>query len=65
MKAIVILLAIIAVLYSMKVISFDLPLLEKKYNQFTYWCKNIYLKIKSGFDKFIDWFNKITGNENS
>jgi len=65
MKAIILLLAIAAVLYGMKVISFDLPLLKKRYSQFVSWCKKTYLKVKTAFEKFIDLFNKITGNENS
>lgn len=65
MKAIIILIAMFIVLYSMKVVSFDLPLLKEKYAKFQYWLTNTYLKLKSGFDKFINFFNKITGNENS
>jgi hypothetical protein len=41
MKAIILLLMIAAVLYGMKVISFDLPLLKKRYIQFIDWCKKI------------------------
>lgn len=65
MKAIIILLVIIFVLYVMKVISFDLPLLKKRCSQFVGWLKKTYLKAQAGFDKFIDWFNKLTGNENN
>lgn len=65
MKAMLILIAMFLVLYGMKVISFDLPLLKEKYAKFQYWITNAYLKVKSGFDKFIDFFNRITGNENN
>ena len=46
MKAIIILIAMFIVLYSMKVVSFDLPLLKEKYDQFTSWCMIIFIKIK-------------------
>ena len=46
MKATIFLLTIAAVLYCMKVISFDLPLLKKRYIQIIGWFKKTWLKIK-------------------
>lgn len=60
MKAAFTLLAIVAVLYAMKVISFDLPLLKRRYKQFCAWLKSV----KGRINRFFDWFNNITGNGN-
>jgi hypothetical protein len=58
MKATILLIVIAAVLYGMKIISFDLPLLKKKYAQFIGWRTKTWLNLKTGFEKFIDLFNK-------